>query len=83
MGSLLEALYTYALENRIDVYRLCDEKERQENERMVRLAREELSAQGMDDAVQRMEDGLSTLNCLDLCSAFRAGLSIGLELGRA
>jgi len=82
LESLFEALYTYALKNRIDIYRLRDEKERQENEWMVRIAREELMAQGMDDAVQRLEDGLSILNCLDQRGAFWAGLSVGLELNR-
>ena len=47
MEPLLEALYNYALKYRFDGYFLPDEDERRENETMVRLAREELSAKGV------------------------------------
>ena len=50
MEPLLEALYNYALKYRFDGYFLPDEDERRENETMVRLAREELSANGLGDA---------------------------------
>lgn len=82
MESLFEALYAYALKNRFDIYLPRDEEERQENEKMVRLAMEELTNQGMGDAVQRIQDGTATLSCLDRRCAFWAGLTIGLELTR-
>ena len=82
MESLLEALYHYALKYRFDGCILSGQDERQENEKMVRLAREELNANGLHDAAERLEDGLAVLNCLDRQGAFRAGLSIGLELSR-
>ena len=49
---------------------------------MVRLAREELSANGLGDAAERLEDGLMILRHLDRQSAFRAGLAIGMDLQR-
>lgn len=82
MESLFEALYAYALKNSFDIYALRDERERRENEKMVRLAMEELTNQGMGDAVQRIQDGTATLNCLDRRCAFWAGLTMGLELNR-
>ena len=82
MESLLEALYAYAMENRIDAYLLRDTKERQDNEKMIRLTMEKLAAQGMGDMAQRVEAGYTTLGCLDRRGAFWAGLTIGLELNR-
>lgn len=82
MEPLLEALYNYALKYRFDGYFLPDEDERRENETMVRLAREELSAKGLGDAAERLEDGLTVLRHLDRQSAFRAGLAIGMDLQR-
>lgn len=82
MEPLLEALYNYALKYRFDGYFLPDEDERRENETMVRLAREELSAKGLGDAAERLEDGLMILRHLDRQSAFRAGLAIGMDLHR-
>lgn len=82
MESIFEALYIYALKYRFDGYFLCDAEERQENEAMVRHAREALNAKGLRDAAERLEEGLAILSCLDRRSAFRAGLSIGLELSR-
>ena len=49
---------------------------------MVRLAREELSANGLGDVAERLEDGLTVLRHLDRQSAFRAGLAIGMDLHR-
>lgn len=82
MEPLFEALYTYAYKYRFDAYALRDKEEWLENEKMIRIAEDELNACGMNDAVGRIEDGYSTLACLDRRSAFWAGLSIGLELGR-
>lgn len=82
MESLFESLYTYALENRFDFYTLRDEKERQENETMIRHAMDELKAQGMDGAAHRIEEGFTILACLDRRGAFWAGLTMGLELNR-
>ena len=82
MESLFEALYAYALKNRCDIYSLRDAAEREENEKMVRQAMAELTARGMGGAVERIESGLTTLNCLDRRSTFWAGLSMGLELNR-
>lgn len=82
MESLFESLYTYAMKNRFDVYSLRDEKEREENETMIRRAMEELKTLGMDDAAERIEDGFTILGCLDRRGAFWAGLSMGLELNR-
>ena len=82
MEPLLEALYNYALKYRFDAYFLPDEDERRENETMVRLAREELSANGLGDAAERLEDGLMILHHLDRQSAFRTGLAIGMDLHR-
>ena len=82
MEPLLEALYNYALKYRFDGYFLPDEDERRENETMVRLAREELSVKGLGNAAERLEDGLMILRHLDRRSAFRAGLSIGMDLHR-
>ena len=82
MEPLLEALYNYALKYRFDGYFLPDEDERRQNETMVRLAREELSANGLGDAAERLEDGLMILRHLDRRSAFRAGLAIGMDLQR-
>ena len=82
MESLFEALYAYAMTNRFDTYSLRDTEERQENEKMVRNAMEELKIRGMGDAAQRIEDGFTILACLDRHSAFWAGLSIGMELHR-
>ena len=82
MEPLLEALYNYALKYRFDGYFLPDEDERRENETMVRLAREELSANGLGDVAERLEDGLTVLRHLDRQSAFRAGLAIGMDLQR-
>lgn len=82
MESLFEALYAYALKNRFDTYSLHDERERQENEKMARLAMEELTTKGMGSAAHRLEDGLTTLNWLDRRGAFWAGLTIGMELNR-
>ena len=82
MESLLEALYAYAQENLFAFYSLPDEKERQENETMVRLALDELKTQGMGDAANRVMDGLSTLSALDRRSLFLAGLSMGMKLNQ-
>ena len=82
MESLFESLYAYALENRFDFYSLRDAKEREENETMIRHAMDELKTNGMDDAAKRMEDGYSTLTCLERRGAFWAGLSMGLALNR-
>lgn len=82
MEPLFEALYSYAVKHRCDACVLPDEEERLENERMIDLAREELYAKGLGGAADRLEDGLITQNMLDRRRAFRAGLSIGLELTR-
>jgi len=82
MESLFEALYAYAMKNRYDAYLLRDAEERQENEKMVRIAMDELKTRGMGGAAERIEDGFTVLGCLDRRGAFWAGLSIGVELGR-
>ncbi len=82
MESLFDALYAYAMTKRFDTYSLRDTEERQENEKMVRNAMEELKIRGMGDAAQRIEDGFTILAYLDRHSAFWAGLSIGMELHR-
>ncbi len=79
---LFEALYAYAMTTRFDTYALRDEKEREESEKMVRRAIEELKNCGMGDAAGRMEDGFTELACLDRRGAFWAGLTIGMELNR-
>ena len=82
MESLFDALYAYAMTKRFDTYSLRDTEERQENEKMVRNAMEELKIRGMGDAAQRIEDGFTILAYLDRHSAFWAGLSIRMELHR-
>ena len=79
MESIFEALYHYALKYRFDGYFLPDEDERRENETMVRLAREELSAKGLGNAAERLEDGLYFINVtVDLLGEDRETV-VGLE----
>ena len=80
MESLFEAPYSYALKNRFDTYSLRDQEERQETEKMLQIAMEELETQGMSDAAQRIKDGYSILHFLNQRGAFWAGLNIGLEM---
>ena len=63
MESLFEALYSYALKNRFDTYSLRDQEERQETEKMLQIAMEELETQGMSDAAQRIKDGFEPTRC--------------------
>ena len=80
MESLFEALYIYASQH---LYLPPEELEEQEQcEKMARLALEELTAQGFGNQAKRMEDGMETMFWFCQRSFFRAGLSIGLELGR-
>ena len=73
MESLFEALYSYALKNRFNTYSLRDQEERQETEKMLQIAMEELET-------QRIKDGYSILHFLNQRGAFWAGLNIGLEM---
>jgi len=82
MESLFEALYAYAMKNRYDIYLLRDTEERQENEKMVRAAMDELKTRGMGDAAERIEDGFTVLGCLERRGAFWAGLTVGMDLNR-
>lgn len=82
MESLFDALYAFAMENRFDLYALQDGEERRENELMIRRALEDLDSQGAGDLAERISDGYAALSFLDRRGAFRAGLSMGLELVR-
>lgn len=83
MKTLFDVLYTYALEERLDIYYLFqDKREREDNEKMIKYALESIEKQGFQDEVRRIEDGINTRTWLDQRSAFWAGLSIAMELSR-
>ena len=83
MNSLLDALYDYAMEYRIDAYLKPDEKELQDTQRMLDHALSTLKTMSKQaaDCAERLEFSQDTLLYLHRRAAFLAGLSIGLELG--
>ena len=82
MESLFEALYLYAAENRCGTLSAEDRAEQLRHEDKVRRTMEALTGKGCEDLAQQMEDSLTSLSWLSQRRFFRAGLSIGLELGR-
>ena len=84
METLLDNLYTYAMEHRIDPYLRADGRELRDTQQMQDNALSALRA--MDaraaDCAERLESSQSTLLYLHCRAGFLAGLSVGLALGR-
>lgn len=84
MQTLLNALYTYAQEHRTDKFLQEEHTEYIQNENMVTSALKQLTAAGgaTADYARRVQFGMEVMSTLHEESAFLAGLSMGLELGR-
>lgn len=85
MDTLLDALYEYAMDHRIDAYLKPDEGELKDTQWMRDKALSALKA--MDartaDCAERLEFSQDTLLYLHRRAAFLSGLSIGLQLSRS
>ena len=84
MTTLLQALYTYTYENRMQ-YAQEDKLRYNESSRIAEQAKKELREMLSEEGQKRLEEYVEeegTKQSLELKTMFRAGLSIGLELSR-
>lgn len=82
MDSLFETLYAYAVSERCGFLSKEEREDLEASQKMVRCAVEELTAKGLGDPASRVKDGMDLIAWQGQRSLFRAGLSIGMELGR-
>lgn len=83
MPLLSDALFSYAMEQRVDGFLRAEREELDDSRRMVDYALEQLKAAGgaVADYAQRVGSGTATLSGINSKACFLAGLSVGLELG--
>lgn len=83
MKTLLDTLFFYAAEERVDRFLQPDKKELLAELDMVNHALDKLREAGAEsaDLAGRIESGTDTAAFLQQRAAFVSGLSIGLELG--
>lgn len=83
MNLLHDALFTYAIEQRMPLFLHPYQHDETDNLNMVERSINYLEALGPDAAehAKRVQNGLDTVQYLNVRAAFLAGLSMGLELG--
>ena len=84
MDTLLQALFLYACENKVE-YSQENKLQCHTSDRMAEEAQQAVMEMLPEQGQQRFKDYISAeaaLQTLELESIFRAGLSIGLELSR-